>query len=383
MHIVTKTEDLSHQIDNIRKKDEFVTIDTEFVREKTYYPDIGLIQIGHSEGEFVVDPLSEEINLNILGDLLFDNKITKVFHACQQDIEIIRNIFGEIPQNVFDTQVACKLLGFGEAISYGKLVERFCDTSVDKSTRFTDWTRRPLTDAQVAYALDDVIYLKTIYFRIRESLDKRQRTSWALEEMQKLLDEELYRTHPEDAWKKLKYKSTEPVYLSILRELAKWREIRASQVNRPRSWILKDEAIQEIAYRKPKAPGDLRDMRFFKYDEKSAVELVNCVELGLRDKNPPIPDKNTSISDNILPVVTLLKILLRNQSIENDVAPSVIADIEDLKDIAQGDIRNSKVMKGWRHEIFGSFAKKLVEGKVGLSAKGRNVFIIDLESHFV
>lgn len=382
VQIITKTSELQEKLAKIKATQEFVTVDTEFVRERTYYPNLGLIQIGCSNEEFVIDPLAEGIDLKPINDLFQDEKIIKVFHAAQQDLEIVLNTFGELPKNIFDTQIACKFLGFGEAVSYGKLVEQFCNSSVDKSARFTDWLKRPLDDSQVAYALDDVIHLREIYEKIKAVLEKKGRFSWVLEETSKLLDEKLYRTEPEEAWKKMKFKSTEGKYLNLIKELAKWRETRAKEINRPRMWILKDDAIQEITHVRPRTTEELKGLRFFKYDERIANEIIAAVERGLNSKDYIFLEKNISISENMMPIVTLLKLLLKNQGIENGVAPSVIADIDDLKMIAVGDFKGSKTMEGWRHDIFGSFAKKLVEGKVALSAKGRNVFIIDLEAHF-
>lgn len=383
MQIITKTSELQEKLAKIKESEQFVTIDTEFVRERTYYPNLGLIQIGCSDDEFVIDPLSEELDIKPLNELLQNENIVKVFHACQQDLEIILNTFEILPKNIFDTQIACRFLGFGEAVSYGKLVEQFCNISVDKSARFTDWLKRPLDDSQVAYALDDVIHLRDIYLKVKELLEKRQRYSWVVEETEKLLDEKLYRTEPENAWQKIKLRSTDGRYLNLVRELAKWREERARKVNRPRMWIMKDDAIQEIAHIRPKNPEDLKGLRFYKYEEKLSSEIVSIVEKALSNKDYPVLEKNISVSENMMPVVTLLKILLRNQGYENNIAPSVIADVDDIKMISSGDFTNSKAMQGWRYEIFGSFAKKLVEGKVALSAKGKNVFIIDLERHIV
>ncbi len=383
MEIVTKTSELLEKLANIKANEQFVTVDTEFVRERTYYPNLGLIQIGCSESEFVIDPLSSELDIQPLNELFQNEKIVKVFHACQQDLEIILNTFGILPKNIFDTQIACRFLGFGEAVSYGKLVEQFCNTTVDKSTRFTDWLKRPLDDSQVAYALDDVIHLREIYLKVKALLEKRSRYSWVVEETEKLLDEKLYRTEPEEAWRKIKFRSIEGKYLNLIKELAKWREIRAMTVNRPRMWIMKDDAIQEIAHTKPRKAEDLQALRFYKYEEKLAGEIIAAVEKAFNSKDLLLMEKSLSISENMMPIITLLKILLRNQGIENNVAPSVIADTDDIKMIALGEFEGNKAMSGWRYDIFGSFAKRLVEGKVALSAKGKNVFIIDLEAHIV
>ncbi len=382
MQIIYKTEDLFNKLDFIKKNDEFITIDTEFVREKTYFPNLGLIQIGFSGGEFVVDPISKDLDLEILQNILQDEKITKVFHASQQDLEILLNQFGNLPRNIFDTQIAGKILGFGEAVSYSKLVEHYCDVNIDKSARFTDWLKRPLSENQISYALDDVTYLKDVYLKINNALKKRNRLSWATEEMQKLLDENLYRTNPNEAWHKIKFRSNDQTYLKILRNLADWRERKAMQLNKPRMWIMKDDAIQEIAFKKPRKASDLSDARFIKCDERTSQEIIEQVNKAFNDNSELNFEKNISISDNLMPIVTLLKILLRNQSIENDVAPTVICDVEELKKIANGEFKNNKAMQGWRYDVFGYFAKKLVEGKLALSARGKNVFIIDLETQF-
>jgi ribonuclease D len=374
--LVTKTSELNERIDEIRFLTDFITIDTEFVRERTYFPTLGLIQIGYSDKEFAIDPLSDNLDLQPLFDLLADSRIKKVFHACSQDLEIFYNLTNTIPQNVFDTQIAAKILGYGESVSYSNLVTDLVGKRLNKSARFTDWTKRPLEDNQIDYALGDVKYLKDVYIKLVQFLNQKGRLSWAMEEMEKATDVKLYENDPEEAWRKLKAKSDEPQYLVILKAIARWREFKAQNENRPRSWILKDDAIQEIASIKPKSNQDLQHLRFFRYDEKLATEIVGIVDYALTDEKVPEYEKEKKVPKGAMALVSLMRIILQNQSDNHDVASSVIASTEDLVQIALGNYDDTPAMKGWRFDVFGKYAQALKESRLAITAeKNRIIFI--------
>ena len=381
MELITSSSVLRERIGNLRKSAEFVCLDTEFVREKTYYPTLGLVQVAANieggETVFAIDPVDNNIDFTPLNELMLDEKIIKVFHACSQDLEIFYNLFSSTPKNLFDTQVGAKMLGFGESISYGRLVEDYLRKRVDKSHRYTDWTRRPLDAEQLKYAASDVVYLKDIFILMRKELVKKGRYEWACEESFKLLDESIYKVDIEEVWKKLKVKSNDRQYLAVIKSLARWREVTAQNSNKPRSWILKDDAIQEIAAIKPKRPDDLRGLRFFKYDERLISDILGVVDYGLTKETPPKVEANKPLNDTAAAVLALLKIILKSQSIKHNIAPSVIADSEDLEKIAIGNYKGTRAMQGWRFEVFGQYGQKLREGKLAITANEGNIILIE------
>lgn len=381
MEVITSSSVLRERIENLRKSAEFVCLDTEFVREKTYYPTLGLVQVAANikggDTVFAIDPVDNNIDMEPLKTLLLDENIIKVFHACSQDLEIFYNIFSITPKNLFDTQVGAKMLGFGESISYGRLAEDYLRKRLDKSHRYTDWTKRPLEPEQIEYAAYDVIYLKDIFNLMRKELIKKGRYDWACEESAKCLDESIYRVDIEEVWKKLKVKSNDRQYLAIIKSLARWREVTAQNLNKPRPWILKDDAIQEIAAVKPKKPEDLRGLRFFKYDERLVSDIIGVVDYGLNEETPPKVEMSKALPDSATAVLALLRIILKSQSYQHNIAPSVIADIEDLEKIAMGNYKDTRAMQGWRYEVFGKFAEKLREGKLAITANEGNIVLIE------
>lgn len=378
MEVITKSSELKKKIDTVIKSSDFVTVDTEFVREKTYYATLGLVQVGFNDEEFAIDPINTDIDLEPFNNLLQDSNIVKVMHACGQDMEIFYNLFGELPKNIFDTQVAAKLLGFGESISYGKLVEHYENTKLDKSTRYTDWTKRPLKEEQVEYALSDVSYLKDVYLKIVAELEKQNRLSWALEEMDKLYEKGLYFVDPEECWKKLKIKSRDKKYLCIIKSLSRWRETTAQRVNKPRPWIMKDDAIQEIASLKPKSINALKNLRFYKFDKKNATDIIGVVDYGLKEEKTPIIEKNVSVPSSRESFLSLLRIILKERCTKQDIAPSVVATTEDLKNIALGKL-DKKLSQGWRYEVFGKYAQKLMKGELAITADKNELILIEPE----
>lgn len=378
MQIISSSANLNYHIARIYESEsKYVILDTEFVRERTYYPTVGLIQVCYEGGEFILDPVEYRYEYSEFKKMLEDPSITKVLHACGQDVEIFYYNYDVTPNNVFDTQIAAKLLGFGEAASLSKLTEYYLDIKLDKTARYTDWLKRPLEREQIEYALADVTQLQEVYIRIKDSLEKQGRYQWAVEESEKYVQSKNFIVEPDDAWKRLKVKGSDPKYLCLLKSLARWREMTAQVQNRPRMWVLKDDAIQEIATIRPKTPEDLKGLRFFRFDEKLAHEIIGVVDYALTDEVAPKLENKLSIPDSIEPVIGMLKIILRNQSYKHHIAASSIADLEDLKDIALGNLAKSKVAEGWRYEVFGKFAEKLFRSELALIVEGNKVVMIE------
>lgn len=377
MELITTSSALLNKIEKINNSAEFVCIDTEFVREKTYYPTLGLIQIATLDDVFAIDPIDSNINMQPLKELLLNEKIIKIFHACSQDLEIFYNIFAITPKNLFDTQVGAKFLGFGESISYGKLVEHYLRIELDKSHRFTDWTKRPLDQEQLDYAALDVVHLASFFNYMRTELVNKGRYNWAVEESLKFLDEKLYKIEIDECWRKLKIRGSDRGFLAIVKSLARWREVTAQNLNKPRGWILKDDAIQEIAAIKPKSAKDLQGLRFFRYEEKLATEILGVVDYGLTQEIAPKPDAKRALPESASSLLMLLKIVLKAQCYRHDIAPSSVADVDDLDNIALGNFKESKAMQGWRYEVFGKYAEKLYDGKLAITADKGKICLIE------
>lgn len=380
MQIVSSSSELNSHIQNIYNSiHNYIILDTEFVREKTYFPTVGLIQCCYEGGEFILDPVDYRYDYTEFVKLLEDEKIEKVLHACGQDIEIFYNDLNARPKNIFDTQIAAKLLGFGEAASLNKLTEDYLELTLDKTQRYTDWTKRPLDPEQIEYAFGDVVHLRDVYKKIKHELEERGRYKWAVEESEKAASFDNFIVNPDDAWQKAKIKSQDKKYLCLLKSLCRWREFTAQNQNRPRGWILKDDAIQEIATVKPKDIDDLKGLRFFRFSEKLAHEILGIVDYALSEETPPTVKKKTKAPAKLEPVISMLKIILKNQSIKHDIAPSVIANADDLKEIALENFDETNVMKGFRYEIFGKFAEKLVKSQLALIVEKNEVIMIEPE----
>ncbi len=374
MKLITNSEELKNRINNLIENDEFVTIDTEFMREKTYYPLLCLVQIAGENDIFAVDPLSEDIDLSSLKELLNNREIKKVFHALGQDMEVLYNVFGEIPNNIFDTQIAAQVLGYGEAIGYANIVYKICNIEIDKTSRHTDWSRRPLSDKQLEYALSDVSYLRDIYLNLIDALHKKERYSWVQEELENSLNKNSYIIEPKDMWKKLKLRGGSPKFLSIVREIAEWRELKAQQVNKPRQWVLKNDAILEIAGELPNSQEEFNKLRFvsgpnFKY----ADEIIQAIDIAA-EKEPPILNKRKSIKNNGA-IADLLKLLLKIQCDKNDVATSIVAKSSEIDELSINDKADIPAMNGWRYDIFGKYAIMLKNGEISLQANAGNVVV--------
>ncbi len=357
-------------------KHPFITIDTEFLRDKTYYPLLCLVQVAPPEGDAVaIDPLAQGLDLTPLFDLLANENVLKVFHAARQDIEIFVNLTGKTPTPVFDTQVAAMVLGFGDQIGYLNLVQDICKKKLDKGAQFTDWARRPLTDRQLKYALDDVIWLRDVYLNLDAQLKKRSRNDWVKEEMGILIDPATYHNHPDDAWQRLKLRTDKPQAIAILMEVAKWREGEAQRRNVPRGRILRDETILDLAVHAPQNTDELKHIRGLGEDVargKLGQSLLHAIAAGMamgRD-NIPTQERKKPLPQHLAPVVEMLRVLLRIVAAENDVAGRLIASPDDLEALARSDDAEIPAMRGWRFDVFGHEALDLKHGKVALCIDG-------------
>jgi ribonuclease D len=361
----------------------FVTVDTEFLRETTYYPLLCVAQMASPEEAVVVDTLAAGIDLAPFYALMADEKVMKVFHAARQDIEIVWHAAKLIPHPIFDTQVAAMVLGYGDSISYDQLVQRITGDTLDKSHRFTDWTRRPLSNAQLSYAISDVTHLRDVYLALVEDLQRRDRAAWVEDEMSVLTSPDTYRMEPENAWQRLKTRVRKPKELAVLIEVAAWREREAQSRDVPRSRVLKDEVIADIAVQAPTTTEKLKHLRSLpKGFERSrwGEAIVAAVERGLARDMKALPlQQRTQPAANGAAVVELLKVLLRMISERHHVAAKVIATVDDLERIAADDNAKVPALAGWRHELFGEKALALKHGKLALAIEKGKVAIVERE----
>jgi ribonuclease D len=375
MNLITTTEDLAAACDRLSRH-AFITVDTEFLRESTYYPQLCVLQMASTDEAVVVDTLAEGIDLRSFFDLMADESVLKVFHAARQDIEIVWHRAGLIPHPIFDTQVAAMVLGYGDSISYDQLVQRITGDAIDKSNRFTDWTRRPLTPAQVDYAVSDVTHLREVYKKLSADLAKRGRTEWLNEEMGVLCSPETYRMDPDNAWQRLRARVRKPKELAVLIEVAAWREREAKTRDVPRGRILKDDLVADIAVQAPTSVERLASLRSLpKGFEKSkwGQEIPDLVKKALaRDpKTLPVIERSKPAANGTA-IVEMLKVLLRMTSERHAVASKVIATVDDLERIAADDNADIPALKGWRRELFGEKALAMKAGRLALAIeKGR------------
>jgi len=375
MDLITTTLELADACKRLDGHD-YVTVDTEFLRESTYYPQLCVLQMASPNEAVVVDALAEGLDLQPFFDLMANEKIVKVFHAARQDIEIVWHRANLIPHPIFDSQVAAMVLGYGDSISYDQLVQRITGDTLDKSNRFTDWTRRPLTKAQIEYAVSDVTHLRDVYRKLNADLQKRGRTEWLSEEMDILTSPDTYRMEPDNAWQRLRTRVRKPKELAILIEVAAWREREAKARDVPRGRILKDDVIADIAVQAPTSIERLGSLRSLpKGFEKSkwGQEIPDLVKRALaRDpKSLPVLERSRP-APNGAATVELLKVLLRMTSEKHAVASKVIATVDDLERIAGDDHADVPALKGWRRELFGEKALALKAGRLALAIeKGR------------
>jgi len=359
----------------------YVTVDTEFLRERTYYSKLCLLQLAYpGDGKtdaVLVDPLVDGLSLEPVHELFRNPDVVKVFHAARQDLEIFYIDAGLIPAPLFDTQVAAMVCGFGEQVGYETLVRKLANAGVDKSSRFTDWSRRPLTDAQKVYALADVTHLRVIYESLAEQLERSGRSKWLAEEMDVLRDPETYRTDPDEAWRRIKTRSSGGRFLAIVRELARFREGYAQSRNIPRTRVFKDDALVELASTKPQNEQDLGRSRLLLRDARRgeiSEGILRAVKAGLEadpEDLPRVNDPRENLQVNPA-LADMLRVLLKAKAEDEGVAQKLIATSADLDAIA-GGMRDVPALKGWRLDVFGADALRLCDGEIGLVVKGQKV----------
>ncbi|TQF31889.1 ribonuclease D [Bradyrhizobium sp. UNPA324] len=375
MDLITTTADLAAACSRLAKY-PVITVDTEFLRETTYYPLLCVVQMASAEEAVVIDTLAAGIDLKPFFELMANERVLKVFHAARQDIEIIWHQANIIPHPVFDTQVAAMVLGYGDSIAYDALVEKVTGHRPDKTHRFTDWSRRPLTKEQMHYAVSDVTHLRDVFAALDADLKKRRRSEWVSIEMEVLTSPRTYDFHPERAWERLKTRVRKPKDLAVLMEVAAWREQEAQSRDVPRGRVLRDEAITDIATHAPTSLEKLAHLRSVpKGFEKSrwGADIVAAVERGLKRDFATLPKlEKPRNNSNGAAIVELLKVLLRMTAERHAVASKVIATVDDLEEIAADDEADVPALRGWRRELFGDAALKLKRGELALAIeKGR------------
>jgi ribonuclease D len=380
MRLIRTTDELSQLCQRLAQHD-FVAVDTEFIREQTFWPKLCLIQLAGPDEEAIVDPLQPGIELAPFYALMANESVVKVFHAARQDLEIVWTQARLIPHPIFDTQVAAMVCGFGESVSYVNLVKQVTGRDLDKTSRFTDWARRPLTEKQLAYALGDVTHLRDIYKRLKSELEATGRVRWLDEEMAGLTDVRTYETRPEDAWRRLKLRVKNRRGLAVLIELAAWRERAARIQDVPRNRILRDEALYDIASQQPTETSQLSHLRSLSegFSRSSrAKEIVEAVKRGLaRDiKTVPPIREGVGVPPEKVATVELLRVLLKACAGRSRVAPRLIADSDDLERIAIEDEPDVPALKGWRYELFGAEAQQLKRGEVALKVADGEVVAV-------
>jgi ribonuclease D len=377
MQPITSTAELAAACERLQRH-PFVTVDTEFLRETTYYPLLCVAQMASPDEAVVVDSLAPDIDLKPFFDLMANEHVLKVFHAARQDIEIVWHRASIIPHPLFDTQVAAMVLGYGDSISYDQLVQRITGDTLDKSNRFTDWARRPLAEAQLTYAISDVTHLRDVYLTLVADLGRRGRADWMGDEMEILTSPDTYRAEPENAWQRLKTRVRKPKELAVLIEVAAWREREAQTRDVPRSRVLKDETIGDIAVQAPTTPDRLASLRSLPRGferSKWGESILDAVKRGLARDPKTLPRiERPKNAPNGAATVELLKVLLRMTAESHGVAAKVIATVDDLDRIAATDDADVPALKGWRRELFGERALALKHGKLALSIqRGRVV----------
>ncbi len=381
---ITRSADLKAVCDRLAQSD-YVTVDTEFLRENTFWSKLCLIQIAAPGEAHIIDPLSDGINLAPFYDLMRDRGVLKIFHAARQDIEIFVHQDGAVPAPVFDSQIAAMVCGFGDQISYDQLVYRITGNRIDKSSRFTDWSHRPLSDRQLSYALSDVIHLRDVYIALKANLEEQNRAHWLAEEMAVVNDIETYRTHPENAWKRLKMRVKKPRQLAVMQAIAGWRECEAQSRNVPRGRVIKDEAIYELALQQPKNRDALARLRAVPrgFERSAAADgVLEAVAAGLAipDTDLPAMPRPRSAPEHASAAAELLKVLLKMVAEENGVASRIIATVDDLEKIASDDNADVAAMRGWRRELFGEKALALKRGELALALSSNGVTTVNVVS---
>jgi ribonuclease D len=377
MTLLTKTEEIASLSDELAEE-PFVALDTEFMRDRTYWPKLCLVQLAGKNRHAAIDPLAPGIDLAPLFALMANPAVVKVFHAARQDVEIFHHLSGAIPTPLFDTQLAAMVCGYGEEVGYETLVARLAKARIDKSSRFTDWSRRPLTRQQLDYALADVIHLRVVYQRLEAQLRQSGRTEWVAEELAGLTDPRTYEQPPDEAWRRVKVRSRDPRFLAIVRALAAWREREAQRRDLPRNRIVRDDLLLELAANRPRSTDDIAKLRRISLDRAGSAGAVAAVRqaLELPEVELPLIEPPAKLPRGIGPLVDLLRVLLKFQCEEHHVAQRLVATTADLEAIAAFDAPDVPALRGWRLEVFGRAALTLKQGKVGLAVdKGQVVLV--------
>ncbi|HPF47520.1 MAG TPA: ribonuclease D, partial [Emcibacteraceae bacterium] len=365
-------------------KSDYVTVDTEFLRDKTYYSKLCLIQIADDNEFHAIDTLATGLDLAPFYDLMENEDVMKVFHAARQDIEIFVNMANVVPKPLFDSQVAAMVCGYGDSIGYEKLVMSICNKPLDKSTRFTDWSRRPLTERQIDYALGDVTHLREIYKHLKLKIEKNGREVWLAEELDELLDKESYVIKPENAWKRIKIRNSNRRFNAIVQNVASWREAEAQRRNIPRNRVMRDEVLLELCAVRPTHKNALSSIRGLGANfasSKGGDTVIAAIQeaMDLPEDQLPKISRKPPPSQNTDPIVELLKVLLKLVCKREDVAPKLIANVEDLEKIAEEDKADVKALHGWRFDIFGKDAIALKNGKKAFAIKNGEIILFSIK----
>ncbi len=381
MNIITNTEQLDTVCAELARE-PFVAVDTEFMRETTYWPNLCLIQMAGESHEVIVDPLADDIDLGPFFRLMADEGVVKVFHSARQDLEIVYQRGDVIPKPLFDTQIAAMVCGFGEQIGYENIVRKLAGAQIDKTSRFTDWSRRPLSDKQLKYAISDVTHLRTVYRKLKEELEQSGRAPWLKEEMATLTSPDTYRAEPAEAWRRLKFRARNKKALGVFIEVAAWREREAQERNVPRNRILKDDALSEIAVHAPADAASLRQLRAVPRgfaDSRHADRLIKAIEEGrARDPSslPDVADDRGGPRENVGVLGDVLKLALKVVCEREGVAAKIIASAAELEMLAADDDADIPALKGWRRQLFGETALALKHGKLAIVIDGKRPRIV-------
>lgn len=383
MQVITTTEALDALCLRLQAH-PYVTVDTEFLRESTFWPILCLVQIASEDESAIIDPMADEIDLAPLFALFQDSATLKVFHAGRQDLEIFHHLSGEVPTPIFDTQVAAMVCGFGESVGYETLANKIARESVDKSSRFTDWSRRPLTDRQMKYAEADVTHLRVVYEFLSSKLEETGRTGWVEAEMDILRSPETYLIPPENAWRRIKSRNNKPRFLALLKETAAWRERQAHLQDIPRNRIIRDEALLEIAGNPPDSPKKLSMVRSIGNrfaDGKMGAGLLSAIKAAkqIPDDQCPVMAKPEPLPKGLGPVMDLLRVLLKLRCEENDVAQKLVCTSRQLEQLAARDDADIPALSGWRMTMFGKDALDLKHGRIALATEDGKIKLIRLE----
>jgi len=368
--VITTTQDLVSFVATLADE-QFITVDTEFIRERTYYPQLCLLQIASSKEAVAIDPLAEAMDLSPLYPVLVRPELVKVFHAAGQDVEIFYKLTGAVPTPLYDTQIAGMVCGFGESSSYETLVRELVGAKLDKASRFTDWARRPLSERQLVYALDDVIHLRKIYELMQAKIAANSRAEWIGEEMREQFEESRFRIDTANCWKRLKVKSRDAFYLNMLRAAAAWREEMAMQRNVPRQRILRDEVVLQLAAISPQSPEEMAEVRGLGNQlsrdwQALLIERLHAARIAPKETFPTPPPRHHGLNPAQDTCMDLLRMLLKQKCDEAGVVPRLVAEREELEALVKGEVplADSHVMHGWRYQVFGQYAENLLRGKL-------------------